>query len=252
MLFFDSLEVDATMHCNLRCVGCNHDAPAMQPWFADPAVVVRDLRRLKTVARAAHLRVVGGEPLLHPQLAALLDVIRFTRIADYLTIFTNGLLLPQMPERAWELIDSLLVTIYPTTRDRVQVDRIRQLGVRHQVDVHFRHVEEFTLQFPVDSLDATKTSQTFQTCDLTHSQRCYVVQEGRFYRCPQAMILPRLARSEPYVASAADSVDLAHPDLEAALRAYLQPQTPLPACSRCWGSRGPRIEHQQAPAAVRT
>ena len=80
--------IEITNVCNLACAFC----PGTQrpPAFMAPADFARVLRRLKGVTEHIYLHVMG-EPLLHPELPALLSLAAEGRFNVYVT--TNGTLL---------------------------------------------------------------------------------------------------------------------------------------------------------------
>ncbi|MGE3279603.1 MAG: radical SAM/SPASM domain-containing protein [Alphaproteobacteria bacterium] len=93
------LTVAVTAHCNLRCVGCRYGRDFM-PGEQLPYPVVH---RLLTDAKAAGMetvRLYGGEPLLHPDLPAMIKHAVGLGLSPYVT--TNGLLLRQKIDQLHE------------------------------------------------------------------------------------------------------------------------------------------------------
>lgn len=89
------IEVNLADHCNLNCQMCDHFSQIAKAKFIDIDVFERDISRLAelTERRLEFLYLLGGEPLLNPQIAALCKVAR-THLPDTsIQIFTNGLLL---------------------------------------------------------------------------------------------------------------------------------------------------------------
>ncbi|MQB01926.1 MAG: radical SAM protein [Actinobacteria bacterium] len=72
----EAVEINAAWHCNISCSWCSHGSPELPPRFADESVVGRDLRCLARWLRVDHVRVLGGEPLVHPRLPHLLQLVR--------------------------------------------------------------------------------------------------------------------------------------------------------------------------------
>src|SRR5262249_58418964 len=71
-----SLEVHVTDHCNLRCEQCCSLSPFLPPWYEDPERLRRDFTAARRVLAPTFLKLVGGEPLLHPRLLDCLTVAR--------------------------------------------------------------------------------------------------------------------------------------------------------------------------------
>src|SRR5262245_36595574 len=91
----EAVEINATWHCNISCQWCSHASPIAPKKFADPQVVGTDLAVLANWMKVDHVRILGGEPLLHPHLVELLDAARRSGIAAKLRVLTNGLTLHQ-------------------------------------------------------------------------------------------------------------------------------------------------------------
>src|SRR5689334_13886640 len=102
-----SVEYPVSQHCNLSCAHCDHASPLLPAKFADVGQYERDLERLSRVLCAEEFRLIGGEPLLHPDVLRLLEIARASGIAASITLVTNGLLLRSAPPALWELIDTL-------------------------------------------------------------------------------------------------------------------------------------------------
>jgi len=99
-------EVDIARHCNLNCRGCLHFSPLSKPKFLDISSYQKDICRLSKVfgGQAEKISLMGGEPLLNP------DIIQYVKIARTyfpnakLLILTNGVLLDRMPEEFFYLV----------------------------------------------------------------------------------------------------------------------------------------------------
>src|SRR5262245_25034557 len=108
-----SLEVHIVDHCNLRCWGCCSLSPYLPKWRITSADLERDLRLARRVFAPQIFKLVGGEPLLHPDIDACLDIARQSGIAPVVSVTTNGFLLPRVSERFWQLTQALTVSLYP-------------------------------------------------------------------------------------------------------------------------------------------
>lgn len=98
----DYIEFWATGHCNLGCKGCSSCSPIAQEWFLDVESIERDLSRLNELdIKIDNITILGGEPLLHPDLVSIMEAVKKVYPESRLGIITNGLLLLQMPETFW-------------------------------------------------------------------------------------------------------------------------------------------------------
>lgn len=120
-----SLDVHIVDHCNCNCRACAHFAPCVTgdvTYAADE--VTRSLQRLADlVPNVVNLWILGGEPLLHPELATIVRNARQYFPWTNIGVVTNGILLPQLPTATAAVMRennvSMIVSLYPPLHDRV-------------------------------------------------------------------------------------------------------------------------------------
>ena len=116
--------VAASSHCNLNCKGCDTYSPLSKEEFVTYEQFSRDMDKLKELApdRQMGLAFLGGEPLLNPELAKLVQKTKELYPDNDITILTNGILLNQMTDEFWKTIKkcnvNLCLTKYPVNIDR--------------------------------------------------------------------------------------------------------------------------------------
>ncbi len=244
-----SVEYNLTEHCNLRCRGCGHASPLLPEKFASLDSFRTDLEALAAVFHSDEIRIVGGEPLLHPQLLDFLREARRIDVADRIILYTNGVLLHKAPIELWRLVDEIYLSIYPGVRRRLdesECARIcRENGVKLTV---FRaaQFEQMTINNRIDDVELVQA--IFDNCKQRAETSCHTLYEGRFYKCPVAAFSEaRLARSGiRFQDHASDWVDFRNGATRAEdLEAYLSSDRPLTACSFCLGDSGPTFKHEQ-------
>ena len=82
-------------HCNLRCAGCSHFSGLSEPWFEDIEDFWNDFSALANITNhyIPTIRIMGGEPLLHPRVVDFLKIARSLFPNSQIQLVTNGLLL---------------------------------------------------------------------------------------------------------------------------------------------------------------
>lgn len=91
----DAIEIDITYACNLRCNNCNRSITQAPDKTHMPLEMVQDFVR-DSIARGKRwrtIRVLGGEPTLHPRFRDILDTLRAYRQfapACTITVVSNG------------------------------------------------------------------------------------------------------------------------------------------------------------------
>ena len=183
------LELHLVDHCNLHCRGCGHFSSLAEPAFADRAQYAADLHRLAALFRnVRRLRLMGGEPLLHPQAAEFISIARTCFPRADLRFVTNGILLSKAPEPFWEacrrtraIID---LTVYPPFEER-RADW-RRLCERERVVLNDSPpLNAFHAHMNLQG-DSTPR-KSFRSCRSRFF--CPFLQAGRLYPCG----LPALA-----------------------------------------------------------
>jgi hypothetical protein len=96
------LEIDIVSHCNLSCRGCSHFSPIAEIWFADILEFERDMKRLKLLfSKIELIRILGGEPLLHPDIERFIILTRTHFRNSRISIATNGYSVCSMKDSFW-------------------------------------------------------------------------------------------------------------------------------------------------------
>lgn len=121
---FDSLQVEVTTRCLLRCPFCPHEA-LKEDWTAQD-LAMEDFRRLSKafpLVKFVHLQG-WGEPLLHPQFPLMVELAKAAGCQVGFT--TNGVLLGEnLARRLVDLgLDLIAVSIAgadPATHDSIRV-----------------------------------------------------------------------------------------------------------------------------------
>jgi ABC-2 type transport system ATP-binding protein len=71
-------EVHLVEHCNLNCKGCYHFSPLAKEEFLFLTEWEKDCKQLSTLFkdRIGHISLMGGEPLLHPDICEFMRITR--------------------------------------------------------------------------------------------------------------------------------------------------------------------------------
>ena len=250
-LFSSNCEINAVYHCNLSCRSCSHLSPLVEKYVMEVDRLRDDLTLLQRVYHAEYANLLGGEPLLHPELPYLIETVRETGIADKIKIVTNGILLPRMPEILWELTDIIVISLYsPAFLPEKTLDILKDRAVKYNVELEVRYFDYFREAFALEGpRDETLIKRIYNTCQIAHIWCCHNIDRGYFYKCPQAIFLPKWFKREGSGAFEPDRVKISDTaDFFDRLCDYLQSSEPLETCRYCLGSAGKRFQHQQAQA----
>ena len=136
-----NFEIHVVDHCNLNCKYCSHFSPIANPSYTDISGFESDLSLLQRVVspgRIEKLRILGGEPLLHPQITDFIRIayIYFPTVRRELV--TNGLLIQKMTADFWsvcrETDTHIYVSRYPIDLDYDGIHLLLEAqGIKHIV-----------------------------------------------------------------------------------------------------------------------
>jgi len=91
---FDNLEINVAYSCNLKCRYCSHFCDRMSG-LASVNELVEDFRTWSPKLAPEKIRLIGGEPLLHPELDTIIREVKKYWAKARVDLVTNGLLLPK-------------------------------------------------------------------------------------------------------------------------------------------------------------
>lgn len=176
-------------HCNLKCRGCYHFSSLAKESFLDINEFERDIKRLSELfcGKMEKIVLLGGEPLLHPEIVKFFIITRKYFPEGELRILTNGLLLLQMKQEFYETMLSsnveLWVTKYPVPFD---YSKAEEYAKTFGVDIHYFNSEANesvrTLGYqPLDIDGKQNFKQNFIHC--YRANECIDLKHGRMYPC---------------------------------------------------------------------
>ena len=185
------IECDIVDHCNLNCRGCGHASNIVPKGFLDVEVFKRDFERLAELySNIGKIRVLGGEPLLHPRLTDFLRIARRTFPKSMLCVATNGLLIPRMGDDLFSVMRECRarfdVTCYLPTHKAWR--KIHQILRQVDVGVHLSGpAVAFYRWFGRDRRDP---ETVFADCGLN----CTTICRGKISRCGMGAAYKRIAQ----------------------------------------------------------
>lgn len=175
-------------HCNLNCAGCDHFSPIAEPQFADYEEFCRDFKRLSEIFKGKCRRIglMGGEPLLNPDIEKYLYIARDTFPNAQISIVTNGLLLGNMGEKFFDacIVNSIEIeyTKYPIDFDYESIHKdIEKKGILISAYGNTGTVQKTLYSAPL-AIDGKESIEwNFENC--FHANNCIQLKHGRIYTC---------------------------------------------------------------------
>lgn len=248
----ESVELHVVEHCNLRCAQCCNVSPYLDERVSSAAEVRAACDRIAEVLRPSVLKIMGGEPLLHPDLPGVLRAVRASGVAPRVRLFTNGLLLRTMTDETFALLDEITVSSYASAPVKAEIVAETEARARRfDVVLNVKDVTTFTTVLSASPRSDEEVQRAYDACWLRH--RCLVVRDGVFYKCTRAAyhadyharVDVEQCDPDPEATQRAVGIPLSAPDFAWRAAAYLSERTPLASCRHCFGSAGPLAPHVQ-------
>jgi MoaA/NifB/PqqE/SkfB family radical SAM enzyme len=182
------LHLHLTDHCNLNCRGCDNFSPLSPDVFADVDVVEHDCTRISELSngKVHEVQLLGGEPLLHPQITTFNAIVRKCFPTVPVKIVTNGLLLLKQPDTFWESCRKynveIMVTKYPVRLNHDMMEQyVRKQGVAFSFYGSTRSVPKTMQCVPLDVTGRQNPRDSFLRC--SSANRCISLDNGKIYTC---------------------------------------------------------------------
>lgn len=246
------LDIHLTDHCNLNCKSCEHYSSIAEPAFADLAQFEAELARLAELfSGIEQVYLLGGEPLLHPEVEEFVRVARRYLPETRICLMSNGVLVPRMGESFWDALREtgtvLLCDQYPGVADVAAIDA---LGAEHGVAVEWVEPTEKFFRAPIDPSGGCDPEESFVRC--VGVSNCAIVKDGRMYPCAHIAYVDILRKRfgiEGLEATDADSISIYDGATGDEIVDFLM--APVPWCRYCdypaleyfqWGRTGRQLE----------
>lgn len=112
------LETHVCDHCNLSCKGCSRFCPLVdKEIFTDIKQFEKDMFELASKIHIKHIRLRGGEPLLHPDIKEFFRIARKAFPKSEIRLVSNLLLIKSMDDSFWKSLKKYKIkldcSLYP-------------------------------------------------------------------------------------------------------------------------------------------
>lgn len=135
------LEFHIADKCNLNCRACEHYSGLVkEEHFPDFEEFEASLIALKkNISDIGMIRILGGEPLLNPEVARYVRLCKNMFPDSIVGIVTNALLIKSMPDDFWDTVREceaeIHISFYPPLKDRMESieELFRNKGVKYVI-----------------------------------------------------------------------------------------------------------------------
>ena len=222
----------------MNCKNCDHFSPLAEPNFPKIKDFERDIKRFAQISNKEldTLKLLGGEPLLNPQIIDFMRIARENLPNTNIQIVTNGILLNEQKENFWHACKKynviISVTKYPLNLD---FDKIKNTAHKHDVEFEFYggtdNVVKTSLHIPLDLSGKQNIGKNFITC--FHANNCVMLKNGKIYPCTVAPNIEHFNKFFGYQIPLTDSdgIDIHKATTMAEVLEFIA--KPIPFCKYC-------------------
>lgn len=181
-------QVQVAEHCNLNCKGCAHFAPLAQPEFLNIDIYNKDCARLSELfdQECEWIHLMGGEPLLNPELINIIKITRNYFLYGRIYIVTNGILLPSMDDRFWRACFDYKIQIMATRYPLKNLDynAMKEKATAKGVEFSFINETESIKRlrrYTLNEKGLENIENNYSRCP--GANECITLRNGRLYTC---------------------------------------------------------------------
>lgn len=183
-----TLEIHLADHCNINCKSCNHYSPLSGISFLDFKTFKSNISQLKGLR--LNFRLLGGEPLLNPNIENFIILLREYFANSKIEILTNGILLqekktnclsPTFFNTCRKNEVSILITKYPIPINYEKIiEKLTLENIRSEVFGDHINKDGF-FSFKLKNKKQNK-SKNFNRCN----EICLQLKDNKIFGCAQA------------------------------------------------------------------
>lgn len=247
------LEFFVVDHCNLRCSGCSQCSPFLKKHFADLSIFARSLETLRKYLIPNKITILGGEPLLHPEIDSIISITRNAKMFNKVHITTNGFNLLKMSSAFWSGIDVLRISKYPANADFINqnlAEFIHTCKV-NEVELQIREMNSFNrIILTEENANRKVIDEIYNKC--IYKYYCHTLSEGKIFRCSPVVNLNKYheAINNNFTSNSQDYLWIEDSiNFQTDLLHYLNSDISLSGCKFCLGSSGKSFPHRQLTKA---
>lgn len=176
------IEIHLADHCNLNCKACDHYCPIADEKLADINEYKKDIQELSKKIDIETIRLMGGEPLLNPDVVEFIFETRKAYPRAKISIVTNGILIPAMKEDFWSAC----------RKNNVKIDMSKYPPMHNKFADYLDVIANNRVQIGNISvrndfmilLNPEGNSNPVEALSACTSKGCTNLKNAKLYRCP--------------------------------------------------------------------
>jgi hypothetical protein len=181
-----SIDLPITMRCSLRCKDCSN----LMQYFSNPRNADYDTMRraigrlLSVMDICCEIRILGGEPFVNAELHAYITMLaRYSNKYDWITVFTNGTILPNEHTLSALKDERVLVKISDYGIATQKIDALAALFEKHGISYSIGEITDWQDCGILRNYGRsdTENEHVLRNCCVGNVPS---IVDGKFFRCP--------------------------------------------------------------------
>lgn len=187
---FDWFGYIVSQKCTLKCEHCCEQVPFQtDKGFSDVDTIIKDVKKIaKSSKFLKYVELIGGEPLMHPNIEKLITELLKIENIGYIKSFTNATIVPS--DKLCEIMINPRFMLYISDYEHVTKggllksilktkEKLKLFGIKYIFSKNAEWLDFSSFKFQNTPLKVLKNG--FQKCFIN---MCHRVYKGTLYRCP--------------------------------------------------------------------
>lgn len=216
--FLNYLETNVVDYCDLNCKGCAHFSNLCTDHVhLNLEEYKNDLTLLCQNFKVYCFRLLGGEPLLHPNLEDIIKITRYYLPSSRLYLVTNGLKIQYLNHHVLDVfrVNKIIITISVYENNLNQIDNIikilKENNIMYLLNDDYFDDGQVIQSFNKRLMLSKKTRDSYET--LTCGGRfCRFLRNGKISKCYYPLLIEILNKrfNVNFEVTENDYIDLKH------------------------------------------
>lgn len=235
-MYIESIDLMITERCTLRCKDCS----SLMPYYEKPMdcqktdlfAYIDRIDELFDVV--GELRILGGEPLIHPNFYEIIRYAQTKSTFECIKIYTNATILPKKEEL--QTFDTQIVAFYASNYPNLSMKMKELCALLSELDISYMRndMEEWIQCTKIQCYHRTEQ-------ELEHVYRgclakiCRTVSDGKLFTCPFLAHADRLQALPKISIDFIDLMDTTLPNdiIQKEIKQYIYGVPFLKGCDYC-------------------
>ncbi len=186
--FLNYLEVNIVDHCNLNCKGCAHFSNICDKKFINPQEFEKDLQLISKNFNLYYFRLLGGEPLLHPELDSLIKLARTYLPTTNIVLVTNGLLINHLSDNLLNTLKendiTVCISVYKPTKKIIDniISKLNDFGIKYIFNDNY--VPDLSpIEYFQTRLTSERSEEGRKASTMCVGRFCRFLRDGKIAKC---------------------------------------------------------------------